>query len=286
VVELIEGSGLTFSYPTGLLALDGVDLVADRGELLCIAGPNGAGKSTLLKLLAGIEPPSGGTVRFEGVDLARMKPKVRARRVALLPQTLRALPDVTVERFVSYGRYAHQVSLLGLFARPTVDDASAVARALEQADAADLAQRLLTELSNGQRQRALVARALAQQAELLLVDEPTNALDPEHQVAVFELFARLSCEGHCAIVVTHDLNLASQFATRVVLLEGGRKVADGVPREVLAREVLEPVYGSRLAYGMHQAEGGERRPFIVPWRDETPPGGASEGDIPPATQTW
>ncbi|MCP3914471.1 MAG: ABC transporter ATP-binding protein [bacterium] len=261
-MKLLEARGLSFAYPSGLRAVDGVDFEADRGELVCIAGPNGAGKSTLLKLLAGLEKPSAGTVQLEGAPLARTRAKVRARKIALLPQTLTALPDVTVKRFVAYGRYAHQ----GVFTRATAEDGRAVARALEQADVADLGQRLLTELSSGQRQRALVARALAQEAELLLVDEPTNALDPEHQIAVFELLARLSCEGHAAVVVTHDLNLASQFATRVGLVAEGRKVADGVPGEVLVREVLEPVYGSKLAYGEMAADGGESRSFIVPWR--------------------
>ena len=131
---------------------------------------------------------------------------------------------------------------------------------------ADLADRPLPALSGGQRQRALVARALAQEARLLLVDEPTNALDPEHQLQVFDLIAGLADHGRAAVVVTHDLNLASQFATRVVLLDEGQKVADGPVGEVLVREVLEPVYGPNLRYASWSVPGGGERPVVLPWR--------------------
>jgi len=262
VVKLVETQDLSFAYPGPIVGVDGLDFVADAGELVAVLGPNGAGKSTLLKLLAGLLTPTSGSVRLGGTPLGELKSRERARRVAVVPQSLTALPDVTVETFVRYGRYAHQTFL----ARPSRSDHDAVERALIEADAADLAARPLAELSGGQRQRALVARALAQEAELLLIDEPTNALDPEHQVLVFELIAKLAREGRCAIVVTHELNLASQFATRIVLLDEGRGVADGDVAHVLSREVLEPVYGTNLRYGTFPAPGGDgERPFIVPW---------------------
>jgi iron complex transport system ATP-binding protein len=146
-----------------------------------------------------------------------------------------------------------------------------VDQALSQADLVDLADRALPDLSGGQRQRCLVARALAQQSELLLIDEPTNALDPEHQIAVFELIESLAHEERAVAVVTHDLNLASQFASRIVLMDGGRKVADGSVAEVLERSVLEPVYGTGLRYSSWKiGEGDEgetgERPIVLPWR--------------------
>lgn len=262
MVKLVETEKLSFAYPGPIVAVDGLDFAAGAGELVAVLGPNGAGKSTLLKLLAGLVAPASGSVRLGGTPLTDLKPRERARRVAVVPQALTALPDVTVETFVRYGRYAHQA----LLARATEADRDAVACALAEADAADLAARPLAELSGGQRQRALIARALAQEAELLLVDEPTNALDPEHQLLVFELIARLAREGRCAIVVTHELNLASQFATRITLLDEGRGVADGDVAHVLSREVLEPVYGANLRYGKFPVPGGEgERPFVVPW---------------------
>ena len=165
--------------------------------------------------------------------------------------------------FTAHGRYAHQ----GLLARPSPEDREAIELALEEADLTELAERPLAELSGGQRQRALIARALAQQAGLLLVDEPTTALDPGHQIAVMELLATLTRGGRAVVVVTHDLNLASQFTTRVALLQDGTKVADAAPAEVLVRPVLEPVYGSVLRYADWPVPQGTR-PVVLPWRRE------------------
>lgn len=257
----LEGRDIRHAYPGGVRALAGVDVALGAGELVCVLGPNGAGKSTLLKVLGGLLRPDAGTVTLDGAPLERLTARTRARRLAIVPQVLAGLPDVTVRAFVAYGRYAHQ----GVFARASAEDGRAIDAALEEADVADLAARPLVELSGGQRQRALVARALAQEAKLLLVDEPTTALDPGHQVAVMELLAHLTCHGRGVLVVTHDLNLASQFATRVVLLKDGVKVADDVPDAVLRREVLEPVYGPDLRYENWPVPGGTR-PVVLPWR--------------------
>lgn len=262
-VGMVEARGLEFSYPGGVRALAGVDLIARPGEVLVVLGPNGSGKSTLIKLLAGLLVPGQGEVRWEGSPLEDLTARERACRIAVVPQSLVAVPDVTVATFVAYGRYPYQ----GPFRRPDPADRAAVSRALAEADMADLADRPLPALSGGQRQRALVARALAQEARLLLVDEPTNALDPEHQLQVFELIAGLADHGRAAVVVTHDLNLASQFATRVVLLDEGQKVADGAVGEVLVREVLEPVYGPHLRYASWSVPGGGERPVVLPWRE-------------------
>lgn len=261
VTRMIEAGGVEYAYPGGVRALAGVDVTVDAGELVAVLGPNGAGKSTLLRLLAGLARPDAGTVLWDGQPVARAASRARARRIALVPQSLSALPEVAVRTFVAYGRYAH----LGSFGRPRAGDRDAVDRALAEAELVDLAERPLASLSGGQRQRALIARALAQEAELVLVDEPTNALDPEHQLTVFELIAGLTCAGRAAVVVTHDLNLASQFATRAVLLADGRVAADGAIDAVLRREVLEPVYGPRLRYDAWPVAEG-RRPVVLPWR--------------------
>jgi len=260
---MVEARALEFSYPGGVRALAGVDLVVRPGEVVVVLGPNGSGKSTLIKLLAGLLSPGRGEVLWEGSRLKGLTSRERARRSAVVPQSLVAVPEVTVGTFVAYGRYAYQ----GTFRRPVSADRAAVLRALEEADVADLVDRPLPALSGGQRQRALIARALAQEARLLLVDEPTNALDPEHQLQIFDLIAGLADHGRAAVVVTHDLNLASQFATRVVLLDEGRKVADGAVGEVLVREVLEPVYGPNLRYASWSIPGGGERPVVLPWRE-------------------
>jgi len=262
MVRLIEARGLSFEYPGPIRAVDEVELALDAGELLTVIGPNGSGKSTLLKLFGGRLAPRAGSIELDGTELARHSHRERARRIAFVPQSLAALPEVLVLDFVLGGRYGH----LGLWRQVGAHDREVAWRALRDADAADFAGRLLSELSGGQRQRVLIARALAQEAGVLLVDEPTNSLDPEHQISVFDLLARLTCEGRGAIVVTHDLNLASQFATRLALMQEGRVVASGSANEVLRREVLEPVYGVHLRYGSFPAgQGDEGRPFVVPW---------------------
>jgi iron complex transport system ATP-binding protein len=273
VVTRLEARGLGHVYPGGIEALAGIDLALEEGELVCVLGPNGAGKSTLLKALGGLLAPTSGTALLEGRELAQWPSRERAQRIAVVPQQLRAIPDLTADAFVAHGRYAHQAR----FARPDAADRAAVTSALEAADAAELADRPLSELSGGQRQRVLVARALAQEAPLLLVDEPTAGLDPEHQLAVFDLLAALTCHGRAALVVTHELNLASQFATRLVLMAGGRIAGAGTAEEVLRPEALEPVYGPDLAYGeLDSDSAGGRRPFVLPWRRSGPTRGPTE----------
>jgi len=261
VVSLLAARAVVFDYPGPLRALDGVDLELAACELVAVIGPNGSGKSTLLRCLSGLAEPGAGRVELHGRPIQGFRDRERARLLAMVPQFLPALPDVSVANFVLGGRYAHLSRWRGASAR----DRRFVALALEAADAAELAERLMSELSGGQRQRVLVARALAQEAEVLLVDEPTSSLDPEHQIRVFELIARTAAAERGAVVVTHELNLASQFATRIVLLDGGRVAARGTPREVLRREVLEPVYGERLHFGS-VGTGEQERPIVVPWR--------------------
>jgi len=262
----LELARITFGYAGGAPVLSDLSLTVEPGEVVCVLGPNGAGKSTLLRLAAGLLRPNGGpeggTVQLDGVDLRRLAPRARARRIGFVPQALRALPALRVRDFVEQGRYAHR----GRFQSPSAADRAAVERALAEAEATEFAARPLEELSGGQRQRALVARALAQEPDIVLVDEPTNALDPRHQLQVFGLVAGLGCRGRSAIAVTHDLNLASQFATRVVLMDQGRIVADGTVHEVLRREVLEPVYGTHFETGRALVRGwGEERPWVLPW---------------------
>ncbi len=262
MVSALQGTGLRYAYERGPLAVDGVDLAVEEGELLVVLGPNGSGKSTLLRLLAGLLRPDAGEARVDGVPAAGLLPRERARRLAVVPQALAALPDLPVEAFVLAGRYAH----MGRWRGASPADRAAVHDALEAAEVADLAARPLADLSGGQRQRVLVARALAQAAPRLLVDEPTAALDLHHQLRIFGLLARLARAGRAVLVVTHDVNLASQHASRVALLHAGRLCAVGSPAEVLRRVVLEPVYGPQLHFGALP----DGRPFVLPWRGAAP----------------
>ena len=261
MVNRLSARGLAHTYEDGPRALDGVDFALDDGELAVVIGPNGSGKSTLLKLLAGLLTPSAGDVALDGRPIGQWPVRERARSVAVVPQFLPALPDLLVSDFVLGGRYAH----FQRWRAASVHDHEVVRGALARCDAADVALRSMHEISGGQRQRVLLARALAQEARVLLVDEPTNSLDPEHQVRVFALLQELVRAGRSACVITHDLNLASQFATRICLLSAGRVASDGPVASVLRREVLEPVYGEHLYYGRFDDGRGGGGPFVLPW---------------------
>lgn len=260
--ERLVIEGLRAGYSDGPDVLSGVDLTLRDGELTVVVGPNGSGKSTLVKAAAGLLAPRAGSIRVEGRSLAELSDRERARHVAVVPQSLDRWPSLKVVDLVASGRYAH----LSWWRGPGAADREAVEQALEQVGLSDQAERPLTELSGGQRQRALVARALAQSASVFLVDEPTNALDLSHQLDVFSSIGALTCEGRAVLTVTHDLNLASQFATRILLLVDGRFAAEGRPQEVLRPEVLGPVYGERLRFGSLPSPMGDgERPFVLPW---------------------
>jgi len=262
MVSALSASGLVFAYPEGPRVLDGLDIELCSGELVAVLGPNGAGKSTLVRVLAGLAPPQAGRVELDGRDLGTLSPRERARAVALVPQELARIPQVRVDDFVLGGRYAHDVR----WRRAHGNDRDVVQAALAACDVADLGARALDQLSGGQRQRVLVARALAQETGVVLVDEPTSSLDPEHQLGMFELLARLTCERRAVLVVTHDLNLASQFATRLDVVAGGRVAVRGSAHEVLRPDVLHPIYGERLAFGrLPGRDGRGERPFVLPW---------------------
>lgn len=269
MVNLLEAREIAHRYPDGPQALAGVDIALRAGELTAVIGPNGSGKSTLLSVLAGQCSPDSGQVLLGGRAILELPVRERARQVARVPQFLPALPELRVADFVLGGRYAH----LPRSRQATPADRAVVRRSLERCDAVEWAERSMQEISGGQRQRVLLARALAQEAGALLVDEPTNSLDPEHQVAVFALLAELAREDRAVCVVTHELHLAGQFAGRILLLDAGRVVAEGSVDEVLRPQVLTPVYGRNLHYGRLPDGAGGTRPFVLPWMPRT-----SDGD--------
>ncbi|MEE4117822.1 MAG: ABC transporter ATP-binding protein [Paracoccaceae bacterium] len=218
--------------------VDGVSLTIGEGELVGLIGPNGAGKTTLMRAALGLLPHLGES------SLVRLSPRERARRAAWMPQMREIAWPVSVERLVTLGRLPH------LGARRATDaDRAAVARALEWMDLAAFAGRPATELSGGEQARVLIARALAQEAPLLMADEPVAGLDPAHQIATMALFRRLAEAGKGALVSLHDLGLAARHCTRLVLLHKGRLVAEGPPGAVLTEGNLRDVFGVRGWFG-------------------------------------
>ena len=268
MVAGFEARALRYGYDAGgPEVLAGVDVDLAPGELLFLLGPNGAGKSTLLKVLCGALKPSAGQVLLDGRPIGDLGAMQVARSVAVVPQDLDGVSEVRVADFVLGGRYSHVTRWSG----PGSGDQRAVQEALERTDTAEFSERLLGQLSGGQRRRVLIARALAQGASTLLLDEPTASLDPAYQVEVLLLVERLVSDGHGVLLVTHNLAWAGRFATRVMLLQEGSVVANGSPAEVLSKEVLEPVYGEHLWFA--GAQGGSA-PLVVPWvgRPDEPPG--------------
>ncbi len=230
----------------GVRVLDGVDATISGGTFLGIAGPNGAGKTTLARAMAGLLSPQRGAVMLDGVLLQSVKPVLRARRIAYLAQGGQLHWPLTVERLVALGRMPH----LSAFQRPGLADAQAVARALARTDAAHLADRPVSSLSGGERALALVARALAVEADVLIADEPAAALDPAHQLQVLEVLAEEAARGAAVIAVMHDLGLARRFCQRLILVHGGRVMADGPPGDVLTLAHLETVFGVEASMGV------------------------------------
>jgi len=208
------------------------------GELVGLIGPNGAGKSTLLRAILGITEKSAGDIMLDGKDFLALPGSERARAVAFLPQERRVEWRLPAHDIVMLGRYPHQTG----FGGPTPEDRAAVDRALEAVDGNGLRDRPVAVLSGGERTRILLARALAVEAPLLLVDEPIAALDPYHQLHVMEILRERARNGCGVLAVIHDLALAVRFMDRLVLMDSGRIVADAAPASVLTPERLATVY--------------------------------------------
>ncbi|WP_434091499.1 ABC transporter ATP-binding protein [Streptomyces anulatus] len=249
--EVVRAEGLAFGYP-GRMVLRGVDLSVRAGELVALIGLNGCGKSTFLKLAAGLLTPSGGRVLLDGDDVTRLPRRTAARRVALLHQSAPAVPGLTVRQLVRQGRYAAR-GPLGMLRE---GDDEVTSRALADVGVTAWADRPVDALSGGERQRVRLAMALAQDARVLFLDEPTTYLDLRHQLEVLQTVVRLRAERRLTVVmVLHDLNHAARFADRIVALREGRVAADGPPAEVVTRRLLAEVLGVEGRVGI-DSEGG------------------------------
>lgn len=234
MTAVLEARSLEFAYgPEPVLS--GVDFALHAGELVALVGPNGAGKSTLLKLLLGWLAPGSGEVIVEGAAPSRLSRRDIARKIAFVPQDARVDFEFTVRELVAMGRTPH----LGRFQPEGAADLRAIERALEATETGSLEGRIALELSGGERQRVHLARALAQETAILLLDEPTASLDIEHQLALLALVRRLTREGRAVLVAMHDLSLAARFADRAVVLASGKIVAEGPPEQVFTEAMLE-----------------------------------------------
>ena len=241
--------------------VDGISLSVDRGEIVGIIGPNGAGKTTLLRLLAGLLAPSGGGVRLDGRDLAEIDARARARKLAYMSQDVSQAFSFSVMEILLMGRYPH----LGRFEQESGRDREEARRILSYVGLSGLEQRAFTELSGGERQLVLFAKALVQDTEALLLDEPTSSLDIRHQDRIFSMAQELAREKRAVVASVHNLAVAAQYCGRLILLSQGRVAAEGRPEEVLRSEILDRVYGVRTLVSPSMATGA-LTVTVIPWR--------------------
>lgn len=229
----------------GRRILDGVDFDAQAGQITAVIGPNGAGKSTLLRALAGLAPLGAGTIVADGSALADLALGDLARLLAFLPQERTVHWPLTVRSIVALGRLPHRSGRTGMGPGDTLAIDSAMARM----DVTHLADRPVGELSGGERARVLFARALAQEATIMLADEPSAGLDPAHTLQLFDVLSGLAAEGRTIVVALHDLSITARFCHHVVLLLDGRVLAAGPAHEVLAAENMARAFRVEMGYG-------------------------------------
>lgn len=241
---------VAFAY-SGRRALDGVSFEVRPGEVVGLLGPNGAGKSTLVRVISGVHRRYGGSVRIAGAEVAELPPRERARRVAVVPQEPRFDFPFRALDIVLMGRHPHLAELA--FEAPA--DLELARRALARAGALDLAGRPIDRLSAGERQRVVFARALAQAAPLLLLDEAASFLDLRHQVELFDRVRELAGEGTAVVAVLHDLNLAAEYCDRVVLLRRGRVIAQGETGQALTYAHLKEVFETEIYVDLNALTG-------------------------------
>jgi len=257
---LLRVEGVRFAYDVAASWCLDVGQLSFGGErMVCMVGPNGSGKSTLLRLLAGVLAPQAGRIQLGGREMRSMSRAAIARQIGYLPQEAPALFDLTIDEVVLMGRYVHGAGWGGV----TGGDLAAVTRALAAVDLKGLRHRRLSQVSGGERRRALIASVLAQEPGILLLDEPTSALDLHHAAELMRLLAGFRPPEPAVIVVTHDLNLASLFTDRLLLLQGGRIVSDGVAEEVVTPAHLRAVYGEGFLVERHPQTGV---PLVLPVR--------------------
>ncbi|BBH24038.1 iron-dicitrate ABC transporter ATP-binding protein [Paenibacillus baekrokdamisoli] len=222
------------------LIVENLNIAIPQGKITALVGANGSGKSTILKTLARIMSPSAGSVLLDGKSIHKQSTKEVAKQLAILPQNPTAPDGLTVAELVSYGRFPYQKG----FGSLTREDRSIIQWAIDSTGMADFTDRPIDQLSGGQRQRAWIAMALAQQTDILFLDEPTTFLDMAHQLEVLELLQKLNeSSNRTIIMVVHDLNHASRYAHHMIAIKQGKVAGEGTPQEVMTKDVLREVFG-------------------------------------------
>jgi len=234
-----------------------IDLVIDKGEFVSVLGPNGAGKSTLLKILTCNIVPESGSIQFNGRDLSDYKKQELARKFSVVHQLPEEMLPFSVHEFVRMGRYPHQKT----WEIETETDKEIIKDAMEQTGVSELGNRILTELSGGERQLVFIARALVQNREVIILDEPISHLDIKHSVDVMDILYKLNKEGATVITVLHDINVSSDYCSRIVSIKNGKIFFNGSPETVLKYDLLEELYDTACIVNENPTS---KKPYIYP----------------------
>lgn len=258
-MAILKFNEVVAGYP-GKDVLKGFSAAIERGEFVGLIGSNGTGKSTLIKCISGILPVTSGSIEVEGKNNAALKPRERAQMVAVVPQSFNIDYDFAAEEIVLMGRNPY----LGFKDRESERDYTLVEQAMRMTKTWQFRGRQFNALSGGEKQRVILARAIAQEPDIILLDEPTSALDVHHQIEVMELIQRLNSESKMTVLaVLHDLNLASRFCKRLIMLMDGRVEADGTPEDVIIEENMQRLYNMRMVIQTNQYFN---KPEVIPLR--------------------
>ena len=255
-MEVFTASALCAGYG-GVTVIDGLDLGISEGEFAAIIGPNGSGKSTLVKSLTGFLKPLSGSVSFRGREIGRYSKRLLARELASVQQFMPDPLPFRVRDFIAMGRFPHR-SLLDIEGRA---DRLAVDNAMEMTGTSELGDRSIDGLSGGERQMACVARALAQEPKVIILDEPVSHLDIAHGLRIMDVLHRMHSLGVTVIAVLHDINLASEYASRIIALKAGRLFADGPPGKVVDYRTIEGLFDTVCIVRENPLSG---KPFTYP----------------------
>jgi iron complex transport system ATP-binding protein len=255
--EFYQIEKVFFSYSEPSWNLYEISFSITPGEIIGIIGPNGSGKSTLIKLMAGIIKPMKGKILLDGNSINSIPRKDFAKVVGYLPQNFQGEFDFTVYDVISLGRYPFSKG----FAFLNHEDEAVIQQCMKLTDTITLKDRRLSNLSGGERQRVFLASVLAQKPSILILDEPTTGLDIHHQVEILNLLKSLIKDGVSVVIATHEINLATLFCTRLILLKEGRLIIDSSPKEVVTQKRMEEIYGHKIYVGIHPKEN---IPFLLP----------------------
>ncbi|MFC1850777.1 ABC transporter ATP-binding protein [candidate division CSSED10-310 bacterium] len=258
---MLDLLNISHVYPTSAWQLQEISLQLQAGEMLGLIGPNGSGKSTILRIAAGLMKADCGQVLLDKKSIYAYTRRAVACLLGYLPQKVVSEFNYAAREVVSMGRFPHHQGIGFL----SVRDKNIIAQALEQTEITSLAERPFNQLSGGEQQRVLLASVLAQQPRLLLLDEPTTALDIHHKSKFFSLLKELAFKGLGIMVVTHELNLASLYCTKLIMLDGGFKVSEGTADQVLSKENIEHIYGDAVRCSRHPDND---LPIVLPARKE------------------